>query len=208
MGDRLPALYKSVVQRHLARPVSAEVRDRLNALVRTAGSISNQVGQSYAGGSAREEASRVRVEPYADLRLLVKPDVSRYVYSFGPQGRSWATALDGVSSSEQIGVFLNRRFFAAAAEALGLPGKVVTHLYPAWQAIKSQSGYAPIEEVALVAGITALCDLGLVIELAVARDALIAYQRAHPYKVRFSVDRKGALAHVQFLEEPFSSDAG
>jgi hypothetical protein len=38
-------------------------------------------------------------------------------------------------------------------------------------------------------------------EIALARETLIAYQKANPYKVRFTVDRMGVLAHARFMEE-------
>ena len=74
------------------------------------------------------------------------------------------------------------------------------YLERAWQAIQSAGGYAPIEEMALIAGIEALLEHSLVIEPAVAREAIIAYQKANPYRVRFTVDRMGTLAHARFLE--------
>jgi hypothetical protein len=36
----------------------------------------------------------------------------------------------------------------------------------------------------------------------VAREAIIAYQKANPYQVRFTVNRMGVLAHARFLEKP------
>jgi hypothetical protein len=69
-------------------------------------------------------------------------------------------------------------------------------LYRAWKSIKSPDGYAPIEELALVAGIEALLDHRHILEVATAREALIAYQKANPYQVRFTVNRLGVLAHA------------
>ncbi|MBK6433673.1 hypothetical protein [Candidatus Amarolinea dominans] len=73
------------------------------------------------------------------------------------------------------------------------------YLQRASKAIKSPGGYAPIEELALVAGIEGLLDHGLIIEPEVARKAIIAYQKDHPYEVRFTVDRMGVLAHARFV---------
>jgi Skp family chaperone for outer membrane proteins len=42
-------------------------------------------------------------------------------------------------------------------------------------------------------------------KIATARQALIGYQKANPYKVRFTVDRMGVLAHARFLEPPETS---
>ena len=74
------------------------------------------------------------------------------------------------------------------------------HLLRASKAIQSPGGYAPIEEMALVAGIEGLLDHGVIIEPEVARKAIIAYQKDHPYEVRFTVDRMGVLAHARFVD--------
>jgi hypothetical protein len=53
--------------------------------------------------------------------------------------------------------------------------------------------------MALVAGIDALLRQNVIIEPAEARRAIVAYQKAHPYEVRFTVDRMGILAHARFV---------
>jgi hypothetical protein len=77
----------------------------------------------------------------------------------------------------------------------------VPYLYRAWEKIQSPGGYCPIEELALVGGIKAL-EQNLIFEIGAARDAIIAYQKANPYQVRFTVNRMGVLAHARFLEPP------
>ena len=208
-GDRLPEIYRALIQRHQIRLVPADQRERLELLSQMAENIEKWRERSYSGGGAREEASRPRVEPYADIGLLTKPDPIGYSYTFTSAGLVWATALTGAESDAQIGIVLARHFFEVAARAWEIratpvsdPGVLVHHLYRAWQAIQSTGGYAPIKEMALVAGIEALLGHGLIIEPAVARDAIVAYQKANPYKVRFSVDRMGVLAHARFLEAP------
>ena len=98
--------------------------------------------------------------------------------------------------------FLANRFFTTAAAAWAIPAQpisapeeVVPHLLRASKAIRSPGGYAPIEEMALVAGIEGLLDHGVIIEPEAARKAIIVYQKDHPYEVRFTVDRMGVLAH-------------
>jgi hypothetical protein len=53
--------------------------------------------------------------------------------------------------------------------------------------------------MAIVAGIEGLLQHGVIIEPDEARKAIIAYQKDHPYEVRFTVDRMGALAHARFV---------
>lgn len=155
----------------------------------------------------REHSSRVRVEPYVDIGLLTKPDKFRYEYTFSPIGCAWAQAVRGIETSDEVEEFLTRRFFGTAARGWEMEGRLLSdpeeiapRLRKAWNAISSASGYAPIEEVALVAGIDGLLDDRVVIEPAVAKEAIIAYQKAHPYEVRFTVDRLGRLAHMKFVE--------
>ena len=208
-GDRLSEILRALIKRHRNRQLSAEERDRLAVLSQVADSIAKWREQAYTGGGAREEASRPRVEPYTDISLLTKPDPFHYSYTFTPAGLGWAKALAEVESDAQVTEFLVTRFFATAAHAWNLPATpvtdpevIATHLYRAWKAIQSAGGYAPIEEMALVAGIEALLEHSLVIEPAVAREAIIAYQKANPYQVRFTVNRMGVLAHARFLEAP------
>jgi len=208
-GDRLSEILRALIKRHRNRQLSAEERDRLAVLSQVADSIEKWRERSYTGGGAHIEAGSPRVEPYVDIGMLRKPDPFRYSYTFTPAGLAWAKALSEVDSDAQVAEFLATRFFATAAHACNLPSTPVTHpeaiaphLYRSWNAIQSTGGYAPIEEMALVAGIEALLEHGLVIEPAVAREAIIAYQKANPYQVRFTVNRMGVLAHARFLEAP------
>ncbi len=208
-GDRLSEILRALIKRHHNRQLSAEERDRLAVLSKVADSIEKWRGRPYTGGGAHVEAGSPRVEPYVDIGLLRKPDPFRYGYTFTPAGLGWAKALAEVESDAQVTEFLATSFFATAAYAWDLPATPITdpeviarHLYRAWKAIHSNGGYAPIKEMALVAGIKALLEHGLVIEPAVAREAIIAYQKANPYQVSFTVNRMGRLAHANFLEAP------
>lgn len=208
-GDRLPGIYRATINRHRKRLLPAADRDRLEVLSRVADSIEKQRGQQYTGGSSREHSIRVRLEPYVDMGILSKPDPVHYSYVFTETGSVWTEVLQEVSTDSKVSDFLAHHFFATAGRAWKLdwqvcsePYAVVSHLYGAWQAIQSSGGYAPIEELALLAGIRALLEHGLVIEPSVAHEAILAYQKENPYKVRFTVNRMGVLAHARFLEPP------
>lgn len=208
-GDLLPEVYRQIVARHRTRLLPADDRERLLVLEQSAESIARWQGGSYSGGGAREEASRPRVEPYADLGLFTKPDPFKYEYAFSPAGQIWAESLSSVESSQDVADFLAQRFFSTTATAWNIKGQMVStpdeiipHLYRAWEVIHSPGGYAPIEELALVAGIRALLEEQSIIEPAAAHQAILAYQKANPYQVRFTVNRMGVLAHARFLEAP------
>lgn len=208
-GDLLPEIYRSVIARYRKRSLSIDMRERLDVLEQSAESIARQRNaKQYTGGSAREEASRLRIEPGADIGLFNKPTPARYEYTFSLPGRVWVSALAGVEDSAAVELFLSGRFFTTAAAAWEITAQpadaeqeMIPALYHAWKAIASSSGYAPIEELALLAGITSLLEKGLLMEHTVARQALIDFQKANPYTMRFTVDRLGKLAHVRFMED-------
>ncbi|MEN4101115.1 MAG: hypothetical protein ROW52_14440, partial [Anaerolineaceae bacterium] len=208
-GDLIPDIYRKIINRHQKRALSADERDRLQVLEKSAESILRWKNKSDYAGGAREEASRSRVEPYADIGLYSKPDPAKYEYTFSKVGQDWVNNLPEIETSEQIRDFLYYSFFSACAAAwkpfstpLTDPQAVLIQLYHAWNKIKSSSDYAPIEEISLLAGINALVDSQRIINLKTARDILLAYQKENPYKIRFTVDRLGMLAHVRFIEPP------
>jgi hypothetical protein len=209
-GDLIPDIYRKIINRHQKRALSADERDRLQILEKSAESILRWKNKSDYAGGAREEASRSRVEPYADIGLYSKPDPAKYEYTFSNIGQVWVDNIPEMDTSEQIGDFLYYSFFSVCAAAwkpistpLTDPQAVLIHLYQAWNKIKSSSDYAPIEEISLLAGVNALVDSRRIINLSTARDILLAYQKENPYKIRFTVDRLGTLAHVRFME-PFA----
>jgi hypothetical protein len=207
-GNLLPEIYRAVIARHRTRLLPVDVRDRLLVLEKSAESIAQaRQADKYTGGSAREESSRVRIEPFADIGLFCKSDPYKYEYGFCDAGRIWAAALGGTENSQAVAEFQANRFFATVAAAwtipaqpISAPEEVVPYLLRASKAIRSPGGYAPIEELALVAGIEGLLDHGVIIEPEAARKAIIAYQKDHPYEVRFTVDRMGILAHARFVD--------
>jgi hypothetical protein len=206
-GDCLPSIYRAVIARHRKSSLPVEQRERLEVLEKSAANIEARRDKAYTGGSAREEASAPRVEPFVDIGLFDKPDDFKYEYAFNTAGQVWAEALSTVVSSDNVLEFLTGRFFSTAAKAWNPDAQPLTdsqtiigYLRRAWEVIHTSGGYAPIEEFALVAGIHALLDDGLVLEQASARETLRAYQKENPYKVRFTVNRLGVLAHARFLE--------
>jgi hypothetical protein len=135
----------------------------------------------------------------------------RYEYTLSDIGRRWAQAWRGDEDSGAIEAFLSQCYFHTATQAwqipareLTTPDEIVPYLQRAAKVVSSSSGYAPIEELALLGGIWALTEDQAILEPGAAREAIIAYQKANPYKVRFTVDRSGALAHARFMDEAVS----
>lgn len=207
-GLYLPEIYQKVIGRHRSRAQSVEIRERLSVLEKSSENIAKQnLQEKYEGGGAREEATRPRLEPYVDVGLLQKPDPMKYDYALSAAGLAWAKQSAGYETSDEISDFLHGKFFSAAAagwypKATPMSDtEIVPALQSAWKAISSANGYAPIEEIALLAGIKSLVNENKIIEIATAREALIAYQKTNPYIVRFTVDRWGTLAHAKFIDD-------
>lgn len=207
-GNLLPEIYHSVVSRFRGRALAIELRERLQVISENAQQIINaRKTDKYTGGGLREESSRPRLEPYVDIGLFTKPNPLRYEYTLSPVGLAWAAAVQSVDGSAAIDGFLKSQFFYTAAQAWQIPGHhltdrddIVQRLRRSAQVISSSSGYAPIEELALLAGIDGLVQDHLIIEQDAAREALLAYQKEHPYEVRFTVDRMNTLAHAKFMD--------
>lgn len=209
IGDFIPNIYRSIIARYRNRLIGIDLKTRLEVIGKSADSIAAQSEkQRYEGATSREHAARPRVEPYCDIGLFAKPNKMKYEYTFSEVGQRWVECIADIGGTANIGEFLDHNFFnsiqhswSLTASRLSNPDEIVPYLWKAWKAISSSSGYAPIEEIALLAGIEALVDNQRTFEIATARDALIAYQKANPYRVRFTVDRLGKLAHAKFVEE-------
>jgi hypothetical protein len=202
-GDLLPSIFRAIGQRFWNRTLPAEDRARLDRLLKIADSIEHWQGRAYTGGGAREEAIKVRVEPFADLGFLLKNDPYRYEYRLSPEGPVFFAAL-GVNAD--IVTFLDTVFFQTWVAAFGpADARPATNdemraaLVRAWNNIKSPLGYAPIVDTALLGGIYALTEQGVYFEIAIARQFLRNWQKESPTAVRFSVDRMGNMAHVRLL---------
>lgn len=208
-GNLLPEIYSNVIARYRTKSLSFDLRERLDVLEKSSQSIIEaRNSEKYTGGSAREESIRPRLEPYVDIGLLTKPNPMKYEYCLSQAGQRWISILPNHDDSSGIEEYLSRRFFHSmattweiSAQPLSKPEEIVPYLKRAAKAISSSSGYSPIEELALLSGIEALLDDHCYFEIGAAREALIAYQKAHPYEVRFTVDRMGVLAHAKFMEE-------
>ena len=207
-GNFLPEIYLAIVSQFRGRALAIELRERLQVISENAQRIVDaRKSDKYTGGGIREESSRPRLEPYVDIGLFTKPNPLRYEYTLSPVGLAWAAAVQSVDGSAAIDGFLKGQYFSTAAQAWQIPAQpltdrddIVQRLRQSAQVISSSSGYTPIEELALLAGIDALVQDHLIIEQDAAREALLAYQKEHPYEVRFTVDRMNKLAYARFMD--------
>jgi hypothetical protein len=202
-GDLLPEILRQVVKDHSKRSVTAEERDRLALLTKTATSIEEWKGKAYTGGGARQEMATVRLEPYCDLYLFTKPDRERYEYA---TTESLKTFVDHWNDLPDPDGFLQQRFFSTFAACRKLDVRpaddheATRALVKAGETLKSSLGYSPITDVGLLAGVRLLTEEGKVLELARTTELLKDLQKQDPTFVRFTVDRMGVMAYVKFLK--------
>ena len=72
----MPEIYNSIYVRYSGKSLAIDIRERLASILKSAQFIiiaRNKV--RYAGGTAREHASRPRLEPYVDIGLLKRKPV-------------------------------------------------------------------------------------------------------------------------------------
>ena len=202
-GDMLPDILRDVVANYAKRSLPAEERDRLSRLGKISTSIAKWKNKEYTGGGAREEAIRVRLEPYCDLGFFTKPNRDRFEYeptkTAGAFMRHYKMAAD-------VDSFLQDGFFEAFAASRGIKarpandGQAIKALADAGQALKSTLGYTPLSDVGLLAGTRLLTEQQCILELGRTVELLKAFQKHDPSFVRFTVDRMGMLAYVKFLK--------
>ena len=110
-GDMLPDILREVVAGHAKRSLPVEERDRLSMLGKIATSIAKWKGKAYTGSGAREEAIRVRLEPYCDLGLLRKPNREKFEYEPTDSARALMRHYDKAADIDE---FLQNGFFEAS----------------------------------------------------------------------------------------------
>jgi hypothetical protein len=202
-GDLLPDILREVVAAHAKRSLPAAERERLSMLGKIAVTVAKWKGKPYTGSGAREEAIRVRLEPYCDLGLLSKPSREKYAYQTTEAAQALMSHYRHISDIDK---FLQDDFFAAFAAGRGIEAQPasdseVTHaLAQAGEDLKSSLGYTPITDVGLLAGTRLLIERRSILELSRTVEMLKALQKEDPNFVRFTVDRMGALAHVKFVK--------
>jgi hypothetical protein len=202
-GDLLPDILRGVISAQAKRSLPAEEKDQLSLLNKIATNVAKWKGKPYTGSGAREEAVRVRLEPYCDLGFFRKPSREKFEYELTDSVR---TLINCFHSFPDIDVFLQNGFFGTIAKYRGLnvqaasEDEAVKALAEAGEALKSYLGYTPLIDVGLLAGAKLLAERSRILEHGRTLELLRALQKRDPNFVRFTVDRTGALAHVKFLK--------
>jgi hypothetical protein len=202
-GDMLPDILREAVAGYAKRSLPAEERDRLSMLGKIATNVAKWKGKAYTGSGAREEAVRVRLEPYCDLGLLRKPNREKFEYE---PTESVRALMSHYGRAGDIDAFLQNGFFEAVAACREIKAQpanddqAIKALADAGQTLKSTLGYTPLNDVGLLAGTRLLTQEHCILELGRTVELLKALQKQDPNFVRFTVDRMGMLAYVKFLK--------
>lgn len=202
-SEMLPDILRQIIRDSNRRSLTAEERDRIAMLAKVASSINQWKGKPHTGGGAREEAIRVRIEPFCDLGFLKKPDPDFYEYC---PTRALETLVMRWESFENTDRFLENGYFRTFAACRGIPvgeaddAEATQALVEAGETLRSSLGYSPITDVGLLAGTRLLIKNHRVLELHRTVELLKELQKRDPNFVRFTVDRMGLLAHVKFLK--------
>lgn len=211
-GDLLPLIFRELGRKARPRARSGNDIEWLQQLLDTASSIEKWKGKPYSGKGAREESITVRVEPLVDIGLLDKEDPFSYRYRISAAGK---VLVDSLLTSNDINDFLTKRFFQVCSSCFDItaePAKdrhlILEGLYDSYNSLKSALGYAPITDVALLAGITSLIEKGIYFEVDDAVNILKQRQKEHPETLRFNIDRTGKLTYVKFNTAPVPASRG
>ena len=73
-------------------------------------------------------------------------------------------------------------------------------IYDSWRALASPLGYAPIEEVVLLASISTLGENRGFFEMADGRQVIEEARKKYPNTIRYNVDRMGRAIFMKFLK--------
>jgi len=207
-GDYLPEIYEEIAKVYTPNITSGVDRERINHLVESAKKIKTWVNKPRTGGrGAKIDAITPRLEPFVDLGLLEKPDPYKYEYKFTERGREF---FNSFSNAENADKFLDFQFFSTLVKSFKLNAKrteeeeIIEILISAFHKIKSPLGYAPIREIALLGIINSIVNENKYFEIGEAVKLIMEYQKKHPYRLRFQVDRSGAPVYVKFLTNKIS----
>ena len=202
-GDFLPDIYFKIIKNYRSNVTSGIDKEKLDRLYDSAKRIERWVYKPRTGGrGAKLDAITPRLEPFVDLNLLIKKNPYKYEYYLSEQGKVFFKLF---CSNESVDKFLGSSFFFALNKTFELKAnpikkdEIINVLFSAFNKIKSPLGYAPIKEIALLGAIKSLVNNRKYFEVYQATEIIMEYQKSHPYKVRFQMNRSGAPVYIKFL---------
>jgi hypothetical protein len=206
VGGYLPEIYRVIIKENRSKARSGDDLLRIQRLLDTANKIERWTKTKPTGSKdILMESVTPRLEPFVDIGLLSKPDPFVYRYRVTDATRAF---IEPLINAESIDNFIQHSFFEATNKGFSLHGKhqidretILPAIQKAYDVLKSPLGYAPILEVALLAGIYSITEMGNFFEISEAMDALKSLQKERSELVRFNVDRWGVLTFVKFSND-------
>jgi len=202
-GAYLPEIYRNIVSKYRIKSRSGDDLLRIQRLLDTADKIERWTKTKPTGSKdILMQSITPRLEPFVDLGLLSKP--TPFVCRYQITGTT-KIFFEPIINSESIDHFLNHFFFESVNKAFNIKTEhqtdrevILPVIQKAYNVLKSPLGYAPILEIALLAGIYSITESGCYFEISEVTETLKSLQKERPELVRFNVDRWGVLTVVKF----------
>lgn len=201
-GSLLPEIFKEIVKKNINAP--SNYKDRINKLVSISESIEKNM-KAKSGSSKNSLFHNItpRLEPFVDIGLLQKDNSYSYKYRVSQSGKSFFYSL---ANSESIKDFLEKHFFRSIATS-GIDERnfqpeddsknILRFVTRSYDKLKDPFGYAPIDEVFLLAGILCLEENSTYFEISDCRDVVMNIRKKYPYEFRFNVNREGKISSIK-----------
>jgi len=206
VGGFLPEIYRDIIRENRSKARSGDDLLRIQRLLDTSNKIERWTKAKPTGSKdILMESVTPRLEPFVDIGLLSKSAPFAYRYQINDATRAFFGPMINAGSIDH---FLHHSFFEATNKAFSLNGDhrtdretILPTIQKAYNVLKSPLGYVPILEVALLAGIYSITEVGTFFEISEVTDTLKSLQKERPELVRFNVDRWGALTFLKFSND-------
>lgn len=207
-AEFIPGIYHKIIDNKKRSMLSLSDRECLENLAHTAASVEDWIKTRDPNKGAWKHVVRFRLEAMVDIGWLSKSNLYSYDYQFTQICPTWADALS-YSNESELDRFLDEEFFSVVGrtyyretEEVKTQEEHLGQLFTAWKKLKSPQGYVPISELSTIAAIEGISTKGYYFEVNQTKEMLKKTHSTDPNLLRFSVDKRGALAHVKFISSP------
>jgi len=202
VGDLIGELLSDYLLRVEKSATRMKDKTEISKLKRTAESIKRWKNKPYTGKGSRDEWATLRLEPFVDMGLLIKPDKFAYKYAFTDNGRLFSANLE---TSNDLEPFLMDNYLSATAQLLGIQTSPVVNSDEALDFLKESNrllanniGYSDVTDTALLSAINLLQKRNKVLEIGKSIQILKEAQKKTPHNIHFNIDRWGNLKFISF----------
>lgn len=205
LGDHLSDIYLRLIKTATNNIKSGDDLEKIQRLSDKAKILEQWKGKPDTGSrTARNKAIIVRIEPYVDLGLVEKKTPFGFQYKISTEGSIFFSKF---VKSTNIHNFLFNEFFQTCnlayrfeAKHFKKPEDIYEVFLESYNVLKSPLGYAPIEELILLAGIKSITEKKIYFEIKDGIEVMESLQKDKPYLINFNIDRTGNLTYVRFTD--------